>query len=79
MKAHILNGIPYSVSESGDVYMYQSEIIVGRLTSDKKGIIFLDNWKDKISDYLNIYRRSLSIQTIAKMEQAKVQYKGNLK
>jgi hypothetical protein len=79
MKAHIFNGIPYSVSESGDVYMYQTEIIVGRLTSDKKGILFLDNWKDKISDYLNIYRRSLSMQTAAKMEQAKVQYKGNLK
>jgi hypothetical protein len=75
MKTHTLNGIPYSVSDSGDVYMYDTDIIIGRISSDKKSIMFLDNWRDHVSSYLNSYRGGLKGKTAAMMERARGQYK----
>ena len=75
MKTHILNGVPYSVSESGDVYMYDTDFIVGRITADKKSIVFLDNWNEHVSSYLQSYRDGLKKKTTAMMERAQSQYK----
>lgn len=75
MKTHVLNGVPYSVAETGEVYMYNTDIHVGQIMSDKKGIIFLDNWRDHTSAYLNAYRAGLRERTSAMMEKARGQYK----
>jgi hypothetical protein len=75
MKTHVLNGVPYSVADTGEVYMYNSDIHVGQVTSDKKGILFLDNWRENASAYLNAYRAGLRERTSAMMEKARGQYK----
>lgn len=75
MKTHILNGIPYSVSEAGEVYMYESNILIGHITSDKKSVMFLDGWKEKSLNYLRDYRSGLYTKTLAMMERAKTQNK----
>jgi len=75
MKTHILNGIPYSVTESGEVYMYESDIMIGRITSDKKAVMFLDNWRDLVSGYVGQYRNGLRAKTMALMERARGQHR----
>jgi len=75
MKTHVLNGIPYSVADSGEVYMYESDIVIGHITSDKKAVLFLDNWRDKVNDYKNAYRVGLREKTLALMERARGQHR----
>jgi hypothetical protein len=75
MKTHVLNGIPYSVADSGEVYMYESDIVIGHITADKKAVLFLDNWRDQVSRYLEHYRGGLRSKTTALMERARGQHR----
>lgn len=76
MKTVTLHGIPYSLSETNDVYMYGTSVKLGKISDDKKAVIFGDDWATRAQTYMAEYRDGLKQKTVDSMETAKKQFQG---
>jgi hypothetical protein len=74
MKTVTLNGVPYSMNEKQELYMYGTCVCVGKLQD--KQIVFADDWLTGAEKYRTEYRDSLQKKTVASMERAKSQFEG---
>ena len=76
MKTVTLHGIPYSLSDTNDVYMYGTSVKLGKISDDKKAVIFADDWGVAAQAYMAEYRDGLKQKTVQSMETAKKQFQG---
>ena len=76
MKTVTLHGIPYSLSETNDVYMYGTSVKLGKLSDDKKAVVFDDDWATRAQTHMAEYRDGLKKKTLDSMETAKKQFQG---
>ena len=76
MKTVTLHGIPYSLSETNDVYMYGTSVKLGKLSDDKKAVVFDDDWATRAHTHISEYRDGLKKKTLDSMETAKKQFQG---
>jgi hypothetical protein len=76
MKTVTLHGIPYSLSETNDVYMYGTSVKLGKISDDKKAVIFGDDWATRAQTHMAEYRNGLKQKTAQSMETAKKQFQG---
>ena len=74
MKTVTLNGIPYSVNDKQEVYMYGTSVCIGRMQD--KQVVFAEGWLSSAETYRNEYRTELQAKTVASMERAKKQFEG---
>lgn len=76
MKTVTLHGIPYSLSDTNDVYMYGTSVKLGKISDDKKAVIFGNDWGVAAQAYMAEYRDVLKQKTVQSMETAKKQFQG---
>jgi hypothetical protein len=74
MKTVTLNGVPYSLNDKQELYMYGTSVCVGRL--ENKQIVFTEGWRSSGEAYMNQYRSELQGKTVAAMAKAKMQFEG---
>jgi hypothetical protein len=77
MKTITVNGVPYSLNDKQEVYMYGTPVRVGLLDANK-AILFADGWMSAAEEYRTEYRGVLKEKTGAAMEKAKKQFEGTL-
>jgi len=77
MKTITVNGVPYSLNDKQEVYMYGTPVRVGVLDA-KKAILFADGWMTAAEEYRAEYRGILKERTGEAMEKAKKQFEGTL-
>ena len=76
MKTVTLHGVPYSLSDTNDVYMYGTSVKLGKISDDKKAVVFGDDWEASAKAYMAQYRDGLKQKTVESMENAKKQFQG---
>ena len=72
MKTLTLNGVPYSVNEKQELFVYSSNppIRIGSYDSSSQTISIDSDWKTKSNAFLTQYRTSLAQTTAAALEKA---------
>ena len=74
MKTVTLNGVPYSLNDKQELYMYGTSVCVGKL--ENKAIVFSEGWRSSGEVYMSQYRSELQGKTLAAMAKAKMQFEG---
>ena len=72
MKVQTLQGIPYLVSETGDLYAYGKEPVlrIGTYNSQTKEVVLIDKWQQVLETWLVEYRAKLKTATQEAMKRA---------
>ena len=72
MKTLTLNGVPYSVNEKQELFLYSSSppVRIGSYTSSSQKVSLDSDWKTKSQSFLTQYRTTLSQTTAAALEKA---------
>lgn len=72
MKVQTLQGVPYTVNESGDLLVYGSEpsLHIGTYNSQTKEVVLVDKWQKLLDTWLTEYRAKLKVATQEAMKRA---------
>jgi hypothetical protein len=72
MKTLTINGVPYSVNEKQELFLYSSTppIRIGSYDTASQKISIDSDWKTKSQAFLTQYRTSLAQSTAAALEKA---------
>jgi hypothetical protein len=73
IKTMTINGVPYHVSETGEVFIYSSvpPILIGTYNKDTKVLALVEEWQSKMEDWVAHYRNGLKEETGIALEKAK--------
>ena len=73
MKTLTINGVPYTVNESGDVFVYSSSppISIGTYDTTTKTLKLHEDWQARMEEWVAHYRTGLKEETDAALEKAK--------
>lgn len=73
IKTMTINGVPYHVSDTGEVFVYSSAppIPIGSYNKDTKVLALVEDWQTKMADWVAHYRNGLKEETTAALEKAK--------
>jgi len=57
MKTLTINGVPYLVNDSGEVFVYSSvpPIPIGTYDKDKKILALAEDWETRMADWVDHY------------------------
>ena len=72
MKVQTLQGVPYTVNETGELFVYGSEptLRIGTYNSQTKEVVLVDKWQQDLDTWLAEYRAKLKIATQEAMKRA---------
>ena len=72
MKTLTINGVPYLVSDAGEVFVYSSvpPIPIGTYDKDKKILALAEDWEARMADWVNHYRNGLKEDTKQALQRA---------
>jgi hypothetical protein len=72
MKTITHHGIPYSMNEKNELFVYSSSppILIGSFNSDTQDVTLHTDWKEKSQSFLNAYRSNLKQMTESALEKA---------
>jgi hypothetical protein len=73
IKTMTINGVPYHVNETGEVFVYSSvpPIPIGSYNKDTKILALVDDWNARMEDWVAHYRNGLKEETAMALEKAK--------
>lgn len=72
MKTLTINGVPYLVNDSGEVFVYSSvpPIPIGTYDKDKKILALAEDWETRMADWVDHYRNGLQEETDQALQSA---------
>ena len=72
MKTLTINGVPYLVNDSGEVFVYSSvpPIPIGTYDKDKKILALAEDWETRIAEWVDHYRIGLQEETNRALQSA---------
>jgi hypothetical protein len=72
MKTMTINGVPYLVNEKGEAFVYSSvpQIHIGNFSADTKILTLVDDWQQRMEDWVVYYRNGLKTHTDEEMKKA---------
>jgi len=72
MKTITINGVPYLVNETGQVFVYSAvpQIHIGQYSADTKVITLVDDWEKRMEEWVVHYRNNLKQHTIDELKKA---------
>ena len=70
LKTLTIQGVPYLVNEKGDVFVYSSVPPIQIGTHSEKILTLAEDWKTRMEDWTQDYRRNLQEQTKAALQRA---------
>jgi hypothetical protein len=72
MKTLTINGVPYTVSDAGEVFVYSSSplIPIGTYDKDKKILALAEDWEKRMEDWVAHYRNGLNVETKDALQRA---------
>ena len=72
MKTQTINGVPYLINESGEVFIYSAvpHIHIGNYSADTKVLTLLEGWQTKMAEWTTYYRKQLQTHTQEELEKA---------
>ena len=73
MKTLTINGVPYSINDAGEAFVYSSSppIPIGTYDDKTKVLTLAADWETRMADWVAYYRNGLKDQTDAALEKAK--------
>lgn len=73
IKTMTINGVPYHVNETGEVFVYSSvpPIPIGSYNKDTKILALVEDWQSKMADWVAHYQNGLKEETAIALEKAK--------
>ena len=72
MKTQTINGVPYLINESGEVFVYSAvpQIHIGNYSVDTKVLTLIEGWQAKMAEWTTYYRKQLQAHTQEELEKA---------
>lgn len=72
MKTLTINGVPYLINDSGEVFVYSSvpPIPIGTYDKDKKILALAEDWETRMEDWVAHYRNGLNDTTKDALQRA---------